>query len=130
MASSSDQSPLLLGMNLLPSALIATIMTKLGICSIQSLASTCKTFCSCAAHTLSFVPTFHLFDIAALMDLLRPLLPSNPILEEPKELVDSLLNAGDRLFIIDFYSPGCGGCKALHPKICQLAEANPGCNFS
>lgn len=34
-----------------------------------------------------------------------------------QELVDSLLNAGDRLVIVDFYSPGCGGCKALHPKV-------------
>lgn len=32
-------------------------------------------------------------------------------------LVDALLDAGDRLAIIDFYSPGCGGCKALHPKV-------------
>lgn len=34
-----------------------------------------------------------------------------------KELADSLLNAGDRLVIIDFYSPGCGGCRTLHPKV-------------
>ncbi|KAF8408124.1 hypothetical protein HHK36_007267 [Tetracentron sinense] len=46
-----------------------------------------------------------------------------------EELVDSLLNAGDRLVIIDFYSPGCGGCKALHPKICQFAELNPNALF-
>ncbi|CAI9775925.1 unnamed protein product [Fraxinus pennsylvanica] len=64
MASSSDQSPLLQGMKVLPSALIATIMTKLDIRSIQSLPSTCKTFRSCAAHILSFVSTFHLFFIS------------------------------------------------------------------
>lgn len=46
-----------------------------------------------------------------------------------QELVDSLLNAGDRLVVVDFYSPGCGGCKALHPKICQLAESNPSAIF-
>lgn len=46
-----------------------------------------------------------------------------------EELVDSLQNAGDRLVIVDFYSPGCGGCKALHPKICQLAEQNPNAIF-
>ncbi|XVF20748.1 hypothetical protein REPUB_Repub12eG0029800 [Reevesia pubescens] len=46
-----------------------------------------------------------------------------------EELVDSLQNAGDRLVIIDIYSPGCGGCKALHPKICQLAEHNPNAIF-
>ena len=32
-----------------------------------------------------------------------------------QELVDSLINAGDRLVIVDFYSPGCGGCNVLHP---------------
>ncbi|GLT31848.1 hypothetical protein SLA2020_065560 [Shorea laevis] len=42
-----------------------------------------------------------------------------------QDLVDSLLNAGDKLAIVDFFSPGCGGCKALQPKICQLAELNP-----
>ncbi|KAF8050151.1 hypothetical protein N665_2036s0002 [Sinapis alba] len=44
-------------------------------------------------------------------------------------LVDSLLNAGDRLVVLDFYSPGCGGCKSLHPKMCQLAESNPNVMF-
>lgn len=46
-----------------------------------------------------------------------------------QELVDVLLTAGDNLVIVDFYSPGCGGCKALHPKICQLAESNPNALF-
>ncbi|KAK1284684.1 hypothetical protein QJS10_CPB21g00596 [Acorus calamus] len=46
-----------------------------------------------------------------------------------QELVDSLTNAGDRLVIVDFYSPGCGGCKSLHPKICQIAESNPNALF-
>ncbi|XP_021904879.1 thioredoxin-like 1-1, chloroplastic [Carica papaya] len=42
-----------------------------------------------------------------------------------QDLVDSLLNAGDKLVVVDFFSPGCGGCKALHPKISQFAEMNP-----
>ncbi|PKI34093.1 hypothetical protein CRG98_045550 [Punica granatum] len=46
-----------------------------------------------------------------------------------QDLVDSLLNAGDKLVVVDFFSPGCGGCKALHPKICQLAEMNPDVQF-
>ncbi|XP_045795555.1 thioredoxin-like 1-1, chloroplastic [Trifolium pratense] len=46
-----------------------------------------------------------------------------------QDLVDSLLNAGDKLVIVDFFSPGCGGCKALHPKICQFAEMNPDVEF-
>ncbi|PHU05768.1 Thioredoxin-like 1-1, chloroplastic [Capsicum chinense] len=46
-----------------------------------------------------------------------------------QDFVDSLLTAGDKLVVVDFFSPGCGGCKALHPKICQLAEMNPDVKF-
>ncbi|XP_078441313.1 thioredoxin-like 1-2, chloroplastic [Wolffia australiana] len=42
-----------------------------------------------------------------------------------QELAECLLAAGDRLVVVDFYSPGCGGCRVLHPKICQIAEKNP-----
>ncbi|XP_059643335.1 thioredoxin-like 1-2, chloroplastic [Cornus florida] len=56
--------------------------------------------------------------------------PSNMMeIYSAQELVESLLNAGDRLVIVDFYSPGCGGCKTLHPKICQMAELNPNAIF-
>jgi len=34
-----------------------------------------------------------------------------------QELVHCLVNACDALVVVDFYSPGCGGCKALHPKV-------------
>jgi len=34
-----------------------------------------------------------------------------------QDLVDSLMNSGDKLVVVDFFSPGCGGCKALHPKV-------------
>jgi len=50
-------------------------------------------------------------------------------IKSANELVDTLKNSGDRLVIIDFYSPACGGCKALHPKICKLAESNPDAIF-
>ncbi|KAK1429218.1 hypothetical protein QVD17_11424 [Tagetes erecta] len=46
-----------------------------------------------------------------------------------EDLVESLLKAGDKLVVVDFFSPGCGGCKALHPKLCQLAEMNPDVQF-
>lgn len=59
----------------------------------------------------------------------KTLKPNMIEIHSAPELVDSLLNAGDRLVIVDFYSPGCGGCKALHPKICQLAETNPDAIF-
>ncbi|KAH7428272.1 hypothetical protein KP509_10G084200 [Ceratopteris richardii] len=31
----------------------------------------------------------------------------------------------DKLVLVDFYSAGCRSCKALHPKICQIAADNP-----
>lgn len=42
-----------------------------------------------------------------------------------QELIDSLLTAGDKLVVLDFYAPGCGACRSVHPKICQFAEKNP-----
>ncbi|XP_028768127.1 F-box/LRR-repeat protein 10 [Neltuma alba] len=68
----------------LPSALLATIFTKLDISSICSVASTCSAFKSCASHILSFLPNFHLLDIAPTVDLLTPLLPPNPYLRSLK----------------------------------------------
>ncbi|XP_022736924.1 thioredoxin-like 1-2, chloroplastic isoform X1 [Durio zibethinus] len=59
----------------------------------------------------------------------KNLRPNMVKIRSAEELVGSLQNAGDRLVIIDFYSPGCGGCKALQPKICQLAEQNPNAIF-
>ncbi|WVY97157.1 hypothetical protein V8G54_029308 [Vigna mungo] len=64
----------------LPSALVATVMTKLDIASICSLASTSSVFRSCARHILSFLPSFNLLDTAPSGDMLRPLLPPNPYL--------------------------------------------------
>ncbi|XP_057516169.1 thioredoxin-like 1-2, chloroplastic [Amaranthus tricolor] len=59
----------------------------------------------------------------------KTLKPNMVEIHSAQQLVDSLNTAGDRLVIIDFYSPGCGGCKSLHPKICQLAESNPDAIF-
>ncbi|XP_019199866.1 PREDICTED: thioredoxin-like 1-2, chloroplastic [Ipomoea nil] len=59
----------------------------------------------------------------------KTLQPNMIEIHSAQELVDTLANAGDRLVIVDFYSPGCGGCKALHPKICQLAETNENAIF-
>ncbi|ONK75432.1 uncharacterized protein A4U43_C03F16780 [Asparagus officinalis] len=55
--------------------------------------------------------------------------PNMTEIKSTQHLVDSLLGAGDKLVIVDFYSPGCGGCKALHPKICQFAEQHPNATF-
>ncbi|XP_022718966.1 thioredoxin-like 1-1, chloroplastic [Durio zibethinus] len=59
----------------------------------------------------------------------KGLQPNMKEVTSAQDLVDSLMNAGDKLVIVDFFSPGCGGCKALHPKICQLAEMNPDLQF-
>ncbi|XP_028790076.1 thioredoxin-like 1-1, chloroplastic [Neltuma alba] len=59
----------------------------------------------------------------------KGLQPNMKEVTSAQDLVDSLLNAGDKLVIVDFFSPGCGGCKALHPKICQFAEMYPNVLF-
>lgn len=69
---------------ILPSALLASIIAKLDLSSICSVAATCKTFKVCAAQVLSFLPNFHLLDLAPSVDLLKPLLPPNPHLRSLK----------------------------------------------
>ncbi|KAG6390009.1 hypothetical protein SASPL_151486 [Salvia splendens] len=59
----------------------------------------------------------------------KSLQPNVIEIESAQELVEGLRNAGDGLVVLNFFSPGCGGCKALHPKICQLAESNPNTIF-
>nr|XP_043635166.1 thioredoxin-like 1-1, chloroplastic [Erigeron canadensis] len=59
----------------------------------------------------------------------KDLKPNMKEITSAEDLVDSLLTAGDKLVIVDFFSPGCGGCRALHPKICQMAEMNPNVQF-
>ncbi|KHN01877.1 thioredoxin-like 1-2, chloroplastic [Glycine soja] len=59
----------------------------------------------------------------------KTLKPNMIEIHSAQELVHSLVNAGDSLLVVDFYSPGCGGCKALHPKICQIAELYPNATF-
>ena len=43
----------------------------------------------------------------------KALKPNMIEINSSQELVDLLLIAGDRLVIVDFYSPGCGGCKTV-----------------
>ncbi|MCL7023147.1 hypothetical protein MKW94_009445 [Papaver nudicaule] len=59
----------------------------------------------------------------------RTLKPNMIEINSAQELVDTLLNAGDKLVVINFYSPGCGGCRTLHPKICQIADMNQNAVF-
>lgn len=41
------------------------------------------------------------------------------------EFLQVLAENTDRLVVVDFYAKWCGACKALYPKILQLAERNP-----
>ncbi|XP_069155498.1 thioredoxin-like 1-1, chloroplastic isoform X1 [Solanum lycopersicum] len=47
----------------------------------------------------------------------KTLKPNMVEINSAQQHVDSLLKAGDRLVVIDFYSPDCGGCKTSHPKV-------------
>lgn len=51
--------------------------------------------------------------------------PNMRDINSAQEFVEAINNAGDKLVLVDFYSVGCRSCKALHPKICQIAEDNP-----
>ncbi|KAI4367375.1 hypothetical protein MLD38_023118 [Melastoma candidum] len=78
------------GLDQLPAALIASIMIKLDVSSICSAGSTCRSLRSCASHVLSFLPDFHLLDIAPSTEQLRPLLPCNPMMMRLKVDCDRL----------------------------------------
>jgi thiol-disulfide isomerase/thioredoxin len=43
--------------------------------------------------------------------------PNMREVQSAQDLAESLRNAGDKLVVVDFFSPGCGGCRALHPKV-------------
>jgi len=59
----------------------------------------------------------------------KALQPNMRDVTSTQDLVDSLRYAGDKLVVVSFFSPGCGACRALHPKICQLAQMNPDIEF-
>ncbi|KAK8928417.1 hypothetical protein KSP39_PZI017605 [Platanthera zijinensis] len=55
--------------------------------------------------------------------------PNMKEIPSARDLVESLSGARDQLVVVGFFSPGCGGCRSLHPKISQFAEQNPNAVF-
>uniref|UniRef100_A0A1D1XDD0 F-box/LRR-repeat protein 10 n=2 Tax=Anthurium amnicola TaxID=1678845 RepID=A0A1D1XDD0_9ARAE len=68
----------------LPAAVMETVLLKLDVPSLCSVAVTCRILHDYATHTLSFLPALHLSEISPTLDLLRPLLPPNPYLRSLK----------------------------------------------
>ncbi|XP_073000853.1 F-box/LRR-repeat protein 10-like [Typha latifolia] len=64
--------------HILPSSILSTVLSNLDIRSLVAAASTSRSLHSSAAHTLSFLPSFHFVEIAPTLDMLRPLLLPNP----------------------------------------------------
>ncbi|KAF7847295.1 hypothetical protein BT93_L3112 [Corymbia citriodora subsp. variegata] len=89
----------IVGLDQLPAALLATIMMMLDLSSICSAGSTCKTFRHCASHVLSFIPSIHLLEIAPSVEVLRPLLPPNPLMRSLKVDCDRLDDSAIRLLV-------------------------------
>ncbi|KAH7365278.1 hypothetical protein KP509_18G018100 [Ceratopteris richardii] len=51
--------------------------------------------------------------------------PNMKEINSAQDFVNAITNAGEKLVLVSFYSVGCRSCKALHPKICQIAADNP-----
>ncbi|KAL8158825.1 hypothetical protein V2J09_000362 [Rumex salicifolius] len=68
----------------LPSSVLQTILLNLDLCSICSIASTCRTFRACAQNIFTYLRNFHLFDMAPTELILAPLLPANSHLKSMK----------------------------------------------
>ncbi|CAN1192559.1 F-box/LRR-repeat protein 10 [Linum perenne] len=68
-------------LNELPEAILSTIISKLDVASICSVACTCKPCSASASHLFTFMRNFYLLDFALPADLLKPLLLRNPYLK-------------------------------------------------
>ncbi|KAK6916771.1 F-box domain [Dillenia turbinata] len=99
------------GLESLPLAILSSIMIKLDVASVCSLSSTCNTFRSCSSQIFSFLPSFHLLDIAPTIELLRHLLPPNPYLQSLKldchRLDDSAIELLVRPSLHELYVHNC-----------------------
>ncbi|GJN30399.1 hypothetical protein PR202_gb18704 [Eleusine coracana subsp. coracana] len=50
-------------------------------------------------------------------------------IKSQEDLDEQLLMAGDNLTVVQFFSPRCPACKALHPKVRQYAGIHPELQF-
>ncbi|KAL8150261.1 hypothetical protein V2J09_020069 [Rumex salicifolius] len=96
----------------LPSTVLQTILLKLDLSSICSVASTCRTFRSCAQNVFTYLPNFHLYEIAPSELILAPLLPANPHLRSMKvdccRLTDTAIDLLARPSLHELYLQNCG----------------------
>lgn len=46
-----------------------------------------------------------------------------------QEFLEALSNAGEKLVVVEFFATWCGSCKALYPKLCQIAAEHPDIEF-
>ncbi|KAH7416284.1 hypothetical protein KP509_14G084200 [Ceratopteris richardii] len=46
-----------------------------------------------------------------------------------QEFLSALSSAGEKLVVVEFFATWCGSCKALYPKLCQLAAEHPDIDF-
>eukprot|EP00240_Pyramimonas_obovata_P013172 CAMPEP_0118928202 /NCGR_PEP_ID=MMETSP1169-20130426/5509_1 /TAXON_ID=36882 /ORGANISM="Pyramimonas obovata, Strain CCMP722" /LENGTH=234 /DNA_ID=CAMNT_0006870125 /DNA_START=157 /DNA_END=861 /DNA_ORIENTATION=- len=52
-------------------------------------------------------------------------LPNMYEIASTSDFLDIMASAGDALVIVDFYARWCGACRALYPKLEQLASQHP-----
>ncbi|GAY46061.1 hypothetical protein CUMW_094030 [Citrus unshiu] len=75
----------------LPAALLCTIITKLDVASISSVAATCSTFRACAAQILSFLTSFHLLEYCTVDRKLSGFVTTKSYLRSLRLIVVSLM---------------------------------------
>ncbi|CAN6463939.1 unnamed protein product [Victoria cruziana] len=71
-------------LEMLPQALLQSVMARLDVSSLCSASAACKAFHASASQALSFIPSFHLMEIAPKPEMVRRLLPANPCMKSLK----------------------------------------------
>lgn len=55
--------------------------------------------------------------------------PNMRDIHSTQEFLDALSDAGEKLVVVEFFASWCGSCKALFPKLCQIAAEHPEIEF-